>query len=109
MAIEQTPLAITGADFLIADIGAIVEISGNQSSRQLSLLPTVHLVVATPDQIRTNMAELLGEIRSRYPDRLPGSSLTFITGPSRTADIEKVLIKGVHGPTRLLLYLVEST
>jgi L-lactate dehydrogenase complex protein LldG len=106
--IEQTPLAISGADFLIADIGAIVEVSGSQASRQLSLLPTVHLVVATPDQIRANMAEVLDEIRAHYPDRLPGSSLTFITGPSRTADIEKVLIKGVHGPTRLLLFMVEN-
>ncbi len=106
--IEQTPLAITGTDFLIADIGAILDVSGSQASRQLSLLPPVHLVVAKPDQIRANMAEVLLEVHAQYGDRLPGSSLTFITGPSRTADIEKVLIKGVHGPMRLLVFLVES-
>jgi L-lactate dehydrogenase complex protein LldG len=52
------------------------------------------------------MAELFLRIGEEYGENLPGSALTLITGPSRTADIEKVLIKGVHGPTRLLVILL---
>ena len=78
------------------------------SHREISLLPTAHLVVATPDQIYPNMAELFREIHEKHGTTLPGSALTLITGPSRTADIEKVLIKGVHGPTRLLAIVLDE-
>jgi L-lactate dehydrogenase complex protein LldG len=101
-------LSITGAEYLIADIGTIVAISNPQASRQISLLPAAHLVVATPDQIFPNMAELFKHIWEKHRDALPGSALTLITGPSRTADIEKVLIRGVHGPTRLLAIILGS-
>jgi L-lactate dehydrogenase complex protein LldG len=54
------------------------------------------------------MAELFKHIWEKHRDALPGSALTLITGPSRTADIEKVLIRGVHGPTRLLAIILGS-
>jgi L-lactate dehydrogenase complex protein LldG len=101
-------LSITGTEYLIADIGSIVTIANPQASRQISLLPTAHLVVVTPDQIYPNMAELFRAIHEKHGDTLPGSALTLITGPSRTADIEKVLIKGVHGPTRLLAIILDE-
>jgi L-lactate dehydrogenase complex protein LldG len=99
-------LSITGAEYLIADTGTIVSVAGPQASRQISLLPSIHVVLATPSQIFPNMAELFLEIQNAHGPKLPGSAITFITGPSRTADIEKVLIKGVHGPMRLLLAMV---
>jgi L-lactate dehydrogenase complex protein LldG len=101
-ALAQAQLSITGAEYLLAESGTIVVAAGRQASRQISLLPSIHVVLATPDQIYPNMAELFQEIQKKHGTALPGSTLTFITGPSRTADIEKVLIKGVHGPTRLL-------
>jgi L-lactate dehydrogenase complex protein LldG len=101
-------LSVTGTEYLIADIGTIVTLSNPQASREISLLPEAHLVLATPDQIYPNMAELFREIHEKHGDTLPGSTLTLITGPSRTADIEKVLIKGVHGPTRLLAILLDE-
>jgi L-lactate dehydrogenase complex protein LldG len=104
--LAQVPLSITGAEYLVADIGSILMTAGAQASRQISLLPSTHLVIATPDQIFPNMAELFLMIQEQYGENLPGSALTLITGPSRTADIEKVLIKGVHGPTRLLAILL---
>jgi L-lactate dehydrogenase complex protein LldG len=106
--IARVPLSITGVDYLIADTGTLVTIAHPQASRQISLLPTVHMVLATPDQIRSNMIELIEEIQQKYGESLPGSAITLITGPSRTADIEKVLIKGVHGPTRLVAMIVEE-
>ena len=104
----QVPLSITGAEYLIAESGTIVSVAGPQASRQISLLPSIHVVLATPQQVSPNMAELFLEIQRTHGTKLPGSALTFITGPSRTADIEKVLIKGVHGPMRLVLIMVAA-
>jgi len=102
----QVQLSITGVEYLIADTGTIVSVAGAQASRQISLLPSIHVVLATREQIVPNMADLFEQIQRTHGTKLPGSTLTCITGPSRTADIEKVLIKGVHGPTRLLMILV---
>jgi len=102
----QVQLSITGAEYLIAESGTIVTVAGAQASRQISLLPSIHVVLATPGQIFPNMADLFLEIQRTYGTQLPGSAITCITGPSRTADIEKVLIKGVHGPTRLITIMV---
>ena len=99
-------LSVTGAEFLIAESGTIVVITGAQASRQISLLPEIHVVLATPQQIYPNLAETFQVIK-RGGGSLPGSAITLITGPSRTADIEKVLIKGVHGPTRIVTIMVE--
>ncbi len=106
--LSQVQLSITGAEYLIADIGAIVVTAGQQASRQISLLPNVHLVLATPEQLYPNMAALFLQIYEKHGENLPGSALTVITGPSRTADIEKVLIRGVHGPNRLLAMICEG-
>jgi L-lactate utilization protein LutC len=107
-AMAQVQLSITGAEYFIADTGTIVTVAGTQASRQISLLPSIHIVLATPEQIYPNMADLFLEIQKTHGTKLPGSALTCITGPSRTADIEKVLIKGVHGPMRLILIVVAS-
>lgn len=104
----QVQLSITGAEYLIADTGTIVTVAGARASRQISLLPSIHLVLATSEQIFPNMADLFLEIERTHGTKLPGSALTCITGPSRTADIEKVLIKGVHGPMRLILLMVAA-
>ena len=102
----KVQLSITGAEYLIAESGTIVAVAGAQASRQISLLPSIHVVLATAGQISPNMADLFLEIQRTHGTKLPGSALTCITGPSRTADIEKVLIKGVHGPMRLVLIMV---
>ncbi|HVN78247.1 MAG TPA: lactate utilization protein [Terriglobia bacterium] len=104
----RVPLSITGIEYLIADTGTIVAVAQPVASRHISLLPEVHMVLATVDQIRPNLSDLFAEIQAQSGANLPGSAITLITGPSRTADIEKVLIKGVHGPTRLVVVLVEK-
>jgi L-lactate utilization protein LutC len=104
----KVQLSITGIEYLIADTGTLVALAQPAASRQISLLPEVHMVLATIDQIRPNLSDLFVEIQTKYGASLPGSVITLITGPSRTADIEKVLIKGVHGPTRLVVVLLEK-
>jgi len=106
--LSHVQLSITGAEFLIAESGTILVFSGDQASRQISLLPTIHVVLATPRQIYPNLAEVFQEIQKASGSTLPGSTQTLITGPSRTADIEKVLIRGVHGPTRIVTIMLEA-
>ena len=105
--LSHSRLSITGAEFLIAESGTIVVIAGNQASRQISLLPEIHVVLATPQQIYPNLSEAFKVIQKDGRSH-PGSAITLITGPSRTADIEKVLIKGVHGPTRIVTMMLEA-
>ena len=105
-ALSEVQLSITGAEYLLADSGTILVCAGSQASRQISLLPTAHLVLAHARQIYPNIAEAFLAIQQKHGTTLPGSALTLITGPSRTADIEKVLIKGVHGPTRILAIIL---
>jgi len=103
--LAQADLSITGADFLIAESGTVL-ISSTGASRQISLLPTAHLALATPDQIYPDLAAVFQQLGTAPEEgRLP-AALTMITGPSRTADIEKVLIKGAHGPMRQLTWVI---
>ncbi len=98
--IASADLGVTGCECLIAQTGTIVV-----RTRAISVLPPVHLVIAHPDQLVPDLAAALAWLRRRCGGRWP-DSLSFITGPSRTADIEKVLVMGAHGPKRLALHLV---
>ena len=84
-------LGVTGCDCLVAQTGSVIVSTRSAGGRSLSVLPPVHLVVA------------IGRLRQRYGSCWP-SSLSVITGPSRTADIEKNLVLGAHGPKRLAVY-----
>jgi L-lactate dehydrogenase complex protein LldG len=100
--VREADLGITGCDCLVARMGAIVVSTGTAGGRACSVLPPVHLVVATRDQLLPDLADAIGLLRRRYDGRWP-STLSIIAGASRTSDIEKVLVRGAHGPTRLVL------
>lgn len=103
--LAQADLSVTGGEFLIAESGTVL-IASDGASRQISLLPTAHLVLATPDQVYPDLAAVFERLGTAPEEgRLP-AALTMITGPSRTADIEKVLIKGAHGPVRQLTWVI---
>jgi hypothetical protein len=90
-------LAITACDGLIAGTGTAVLVNHPAEPRALSLLPERHLVIATAAQLFSTLAECLAELTAaRSGTALP--SITLISGPSRTSDIEKTLVVGVHGP-----------
>ena len=91
-------LGITGADYALADTGTLVMLASAKEARMISLLPPVHLAVVSRDRILANLDELF--LLVPRPDRIT-SSMVLITGPSRTADIEQILIRGVHGPGEL--------
>jgi len=104
-ALESCDAGITSCEALVAQTGSILVSSGTSGGRALSILPHVHVVVATSDQIVATLADALHDMRDRHDGHLP-SMLSFITGPSRTGDIERILVLGAHGPKELILILV---
>lgn len=99
--------AITTCEALIARTGSILLSSAGQSGRTTSVYAPVHLCVAFTDQLVYDVRDGLQLVKQRYQGKLP-SLVTFATGPSRTADIEKTLVVGVHGPKEVYVFLVEN-
>jgi len=94
-ACAQSDIGITSADYALADTGTLVLLAGPNESRLVSLLPPVHVAVFPRSAILTGLDELF-TILPMPAEKT--SSLVMITGPSRTADIEQILVRGVHGP-----------
>ena len=95
---------ITSCEFLIAHTGSVMVSAALQGGRQLSIYPPQHIVIARKDQVVDFLHTAYDKIQEKYPDQLP-SQITLITGPSRTADIEKTLVMGAHGPRELHVFL----
>ena len=88
-------VGITSADYALADTGTLVLLASPAEARLISLLPPVHLAVIPAGRILSGLNELFTVL----PDPAAStSSMVLITGPSRTADIEQILVRGVHGP-----------
>src|ERR1700690_2062744 len=95
----QCELGVTEADFILPETGTIALLSSHEKPRTVSLLPRVHLAIVTPAALRADMHQVFAEAkRSNY--------LVFITGPSRTADIELNVTLGVHGPRSLYVWMI---
>ena len=88
-------IGITSADYALADTGTLVMLSSREEARLISLLPPVHLAIVPRGRILTGLDELLAREPLPVGSR---SSMVLITGPSRSADIEQFLVRGVHGP-----------
>ena len=100
-------VSITGCECLVARTGTIVMSSAQQSGRSTSVYAPVHICIAYTNQLVYDVKEALQLVKDKYNNAIP-SLITFATGPSRTADIEKTLVVGVHGPKEVYLFLVES-
>lgn len=98
---------ITYCEYLVARTGSILISSKQAAGRRLGIWPPTHIVVAYTSQIVYDIADGLKLIKEKYKDKLP-SMISLITGPSRTADIEKTLVLGAHGPKELILFLIED-
>ena len=111
--VDYTSLAdcdasVTTCEFLVARTGTIVLSSALQSGRTVSVYAPVHICIAYTDQLVYDIKQALQLLKEKYNGNIP-SSITFATGPSRTADIEKTLVVGVHGPKEVYLFLVDRT
>jgi L-lactate dehydrogenase complex protein LldG len=104
--LENADAAVTSCEALVARTGSIVLSSAGKSGRATSVYAAIHICIAYTDQLVYDVKDGLQLIRERYAGRIP-SLVTFATGPSRTADIEKTLVVGVHGPKEVYVFLVE--
>jgi len=99
-------VGITGVDFVLAESGTMVLSSLTEGSQLASLAPPVHLAFYTRPQVLASLEEVLERLAPRLNS---GRSVVFVTGTSRTADIEQILIRGVHGPREVHAVLVEES
>jgi len=100
---EKSDIGITSADYALGDTGTLVMIASPAEARLVSLLPPAHIAVVPMDRVLSGLDELFMRV-SRPAD--VSSSMVLITGPSRTADIEQILVRGVHGPGQISVVLV---
>lgn len=100
---EQSLAGICAVEYGVAETGSLLSDSSAVERRLVSTLPPVHIALLPVDRVVPSMAEALARFDPRKC-----SYLAAITGPSRTADIERVLTIGVHGPRRLLIFLIQD-
>lgn len=103
----QAEVGITLCESLIARNGSILVTNADAGGRRLSIYPHVHIVFAYTSQLVLDLKDGLKLVKDKYPDNLP-TMISTITGPSRTADIEKTLVLGAHGPKELLVFLIDG-
>jgi L-lactate dehydrogenase complex protein LldG len=98
--LESCDAGITECDALVAQTGSVLVTSRSAGGRALSVLPPHHVVLARREQLLSDLPEAFGLLKARYAPEYP-SFISFITGPSRTGDIERILVLGAHGPKKL--------
>ena len=106
--LDKADAGITRCEALIARTGSVLLSSALASGRSLSVFPPVHIVVATIDQLVYDIKDGISALTAKYGAKLP-SYFGLATGPSRTADIEKTLVLGAHGPREVYVFLTEAT
>ncbi|HEX3767339.1 MAG TPA: LUD domain-containing protein [Puia sp.] len=105
--LPEADSSITNCEALIARTGSILMSSAQDSGRTVSVYAPVHICIAYTSQLVYDIRDALEMLSSKYKDQLP-SFITLATGPSRTADIEKTLVVGVHGPKDVYVFLVDA-
>jgi L-lactate dehydrogenase complex protein LldG len=105
---ELAEVGLTLCESLIARNGSIMVSNANAAGRRLSIYPHQHIVVAYTSQLVMDLKDSFSLIKKKYATNLP-SMLSVITGPSRTADIEKTLVLGAHGPRDLYVFLLDDS
>ena len=98
--------AVTGCEALVVRHGSVVLSSRQTMSRKGFITPPVHIVVATNKQLVDEPRDVFRFMQARYGKDIP-SLISFATGPSRTADIEKNLVLGAHGPKELYIFMLD--
>jgi L-lactate dehydrogenase complex protein LldG len=104
---HEADAAITDCEYLVARTGTMVLSAAQPSGRALPVYTPVHLVIAYTHQLVFDLKDAINRLKDRYNGELP-SAISFASGPSRTADIEKTLVVGVHGPKEVYVFLVDE-
>ena len=112
--LSESSMGITGADYAIAETGSVIVLPRRGLSRLVSVVPPVHVAIVRPQDILGTLDDLFTLRRLEYyqngehGNHDMGSYLNFITGPSRTADIEQTIVVGVHGPREVHMILLDE-
>jgi L-lactate dehydrogenase complex protein LldG len=108
--LARAELGLSGVDYIIAETGTLVLMARAGQMRGVSLLPPVHVAVARTSQVIATLADylLLAQVAAADPQQYLTSCVSFVTGPSRTGDIELKLTVGVHGPGELHLVVLDD-
>ena len=101
-ALEACDAGISECDALIAQTGTVLVTNRSAGGRALSVLPPHHVVLARREQLVADLPAAFELLKQKYADNYP-SMISFITGPSRTGDIERILVLGAHGPKKLTI------
>ena len=104
-ALEACDAGLTECESLVAQTGSVCVTARSSGGRALSVLPPHHVVIASRDQLVTDLSAAYERLAAKYAANYP-SFISFITGPSRTGDIERILVLGAHGPKKLTVLLV---
>lgn len=104
---EMAEVGLTLCEALIARNGSVMLSNQNAAGRRLSIFPHHHIVIAKTGQLVADLKDAFTLIRNKYGSQIP-SMISTITGPSRTADIEKTLVLGAHGPKELFVFLIDD-
>jgi len=104
---DDAEVGFTLCEALVARNGSILLSNANAAGRRLSIYPPVHIVLAYSSQLVLDLKDGFKLINKKYGKKLP-SMITNVTGPSRTADIEKTLVLGAHGPKELFVFLLDG-
>lgn len=105
--IHDIQFQITDCEFLVARFGSILMSSALSSGRRGHAWSPVHIVIAKASQLKAELGEALSALKEKYEGKMP-SAVTLVSGPSRTADIEKTLVMGAHGPRELYVFYLDS-
>jgi L-lactate dehydrogenase complex protein LldG len=103
--LEKCDVGITECDALIAQTGSVLVTNRSAGGRRLSVLPPHHIVLARREQLLRDLPAAFEFLKQKYGANFP-SMISFITGPSRTGDIERILVLGAHGPKKLTIFLI---
>lgn len=98
---QDADIGVSCANFLVADTGTVVLKSSLYEPQMLSLLPPVSIIIGEKDNLVPDLDTFLSNFNE-------DCNITLITGPSRTADIEKILVTGVHGPKKLIVIIFDE-
>lgn len=105
--LDDCDAAITSCEALVARTGSMVLTAASESGRSVSVYAPIHICIAYTSQLVYDIKDALQAVKEKYAGNLP-SLITFATGPSRTADIEKTLVVGVHGPKEVYCFLIDG-
>lgn len=105
--LSKHKITVTLCESLVARTGSILISSGQAAGRKLHGFPDVHVVLANSEQIVPDIQDAFAALKSKYKGEIP-SLVSLVSGPSRTADIEKTLVLGAHGPKEIYVFLLDQ-